>query len=132
MKKVINPEGIWKPEVSKGWVFSQGMEARGKRMIFVSGQGAFTPDGKVRAKGDVGSQTEFAIKSIRKILREAGADLEDVVKVTVYLRRVEDRPIVAEVRKKYFKGDFPASSLVGVELADKDMLVEIEAIAVCD
>jgi len=101
-------------------------------MIFVSGQGAFSPGGEVLAKGDVRSQTEHAIKSIRKVLRQAGSDLDDIVKVTVYLKRVEDRPTVAEVRRKYFKRDFPASSLVGVELASEDMLVEIEAIAVCD
>lgn len=130
MKSIINPGGMWKPDPSKGWTFSQGVQVEGKKMVFVSGQGAFDSEGNILAKGNVREQTKHAIEGIKRVLEEAGCSLDDVVKVTVYLKRIEDRSAVAEIRKQYFRKDFPASSLVAVQLANDDMLVEIEAIAV--
>ena len=131
-KKVLSPDGIWHPDPQKGWTFSQGIEARGKKLVFVSGQGAIDANGEVVGKGDIVSQTKKAIENIEAVLRKAGATLDDVVKVTVFLKNLEDREKVAEVRKDYFKKDFPASTLVGVQLALKGMLIEMDAIAVVD
>jgi 2-iminobutanoate/2-iminopropanoate deaminase len=64
-------------------------------------------------------------------LAAAGATLDDVVKVTVYLARCADRPKVNEVRQAYFGANRPASTLIGIgEFAIEGMLVEIEAVAV--
>ena len=64
-------------------------------------------------------------------LAAAGATLDDVVKVIVYLANVDDRPKVNEVRKAYFKDNKPASTLIEISrFAIEGMLIEIEAIAV--
>jgi 2-iminobutanoate/2-iminopropanoate deaminase len=68
---------------------------------------------------------------MRLALEAAGATLDDVVKVTVYLANVDDRPKVNEVRKAYFKDNKPASTLIGInQFAIDGMLIEIEAVAV--
>ena len=64
-------------------------------------------------------------------LAAAGATLDDVVKVTVYLGNVDDRQKVNEVRKEYFKDNKPASTLIQIsKFALDGMLIEIEAIVV--
>jgi len=64
-------------------------------------------------------------------LAASGATLEDVVKVTVYLANVDDRPKVNEVRKEYFRENKPSSTLIQISrFAIDGMLIEIEAIAV--
>ena len=59
----------------------------------------------------------------------AGATLNDVVQVTVFLRDASDRDKHAEIRARYFKEKPPASTLVGTDFIFKEMLVEINAIA---
>jgi len=131
-KKILKPVDTWNPDPKKGWAFSEGVEASGKSLVFVSGQGPFDANGEIVARGDVKGQTRQTLENMKKVLEEAHCTLDDVVKVTVYLRRIADRPAVAEVRMEYFKQNLPASTLVGVELSLQDMLVEIEGIAVSE
>jgi reactive intermediate/imine deaminase len=99
--------------------------------VYVSGQVALDPAGRLVAPGDVVGQTRQALDNVKTVLAAAGATLDDVVKVTVYLANVDDRPRVNEVRKAYFGANRPASTLVEVSrLAIAGLLVEIEAIAV--
>ena len=103
----------------------------GADLIFVSGQVALDAKGNVVGKGDVVGQTEQVLKNMQGVLETAGASLADVVKVTVFLRNMEHRNTVAEVRKRFFKDNLPASSLVEVnKLVHEDLLIEIEAVAV--
>jgi reactive intermediate/imine deaminase len=99
--------------------------------VYVSGQVALDAAGRLVAPGDVVGQTRQALDNVKTVLAAAGATLDDVVKVTVYLANVDDRPRVNEVRKAYFGANRPASTLVEVSrLAIAGLLVEIEAIAV--
>ncbi|MBI4256411.1 MAG: RidA family protein [Candidatus Rokubacteria bacterium] len=99
--------------------------------IYVSGQGAIAEDGTLVGRGDVATQTRKVLDNMTLALAAAGATLDDVVKVTVYLAHVDDRPKVNEVRKEYFKDNKPASTLIEISrFAIEGMLIEIEAIAV--
>jgi reactive intermediate/imine deaminase len=99
--------------------------------VYVSGQGALDETGKLVGRGDVVAQTRKVLDNMRLALEAAGATLDDVVKVTVYLADVDDRPKVNEVRQQYFKDNKPASTLIGInQFAIDGMLIEIEAIAV--
>lgn len=100
-------------------------------LIFASGQVAEDSEGNTVGKGDVVVQTEQVLKNLQNVLEASGASLADVVKVTVFLRNMEHRNAVAEVRKRFFKDNLPASTLVEVsKLAHQDWLIEIEAVAV--
>ncbi|KPK23354.1 MAG: hypothetical protein AMJ70_03705 [Dehalococcoidia bacterium SG8_51_3] len=101
------------------------------KQIYVSGQNGLRKDtqGRVLNEGDLEDQTRVALEKIETILANAGATLNDVVQVTVFLRDASDRDKHAEIRAKFFKEKQPASTLVGTDFIFKEMLVEINAIA---
>ena len=104
---------------------------RAGKLVFVSGQVAYGPDGGIVGVGDVEAQATQVMENLGTCLREAGARFEDVTKVTVFLVDMAHRGQVATVRERYFKGNNPASTLVQVAgLVHPDLLLEVEAIAV--
>jgi reactive intermediate/imine deaminase len=112
--------------------FSQAIaiEARG-RLVFVSGMTARRPDGKIIGIGDVEEQARQVCENLKSALEAAGASMDDVCRVDVYLRNIGDRERVNKVRRQFFRGPPPASTLVEVsKLASPEFLVEISAIAV--
>ena len=100
-------------------------------MVFVSGQVGRNAQGEV-AKGDIRAQTRQALENVKAVLEAAGATMDDIVKVTVFVTDVaEQYAPIHEVRAEFFKKDYPASTLVEIKaLAGPDLLIEIEAIAV--
>ncbi|MGH7319629.1 MAG: RidA family protein [Candidatus Rokuibacteriota bacterium] len=99
--------------------------------IYVSGQASLDVQGRLVGGGDVVAQTRQVLENLKTALAAAGATLDDVVKVTVYLAHCADRPKVNEVRQAYLGANKPASTLIGIsEFAIEGMLVEIDAVAV--
>ena len=97
-------------------------------LVFTSGQaGRNRETGKM---GDICDQARRCIGNISAILEAAGASLEDVVKVTVYLRDAEDANDFNDEYRKLMPEPLPARSSAYVGLKNPDMLVEMEAIAV--
>jgi len=96
--------------------------------IFVSGQAGFVDDRSKKVKG-IESQTKQCLENIKKILLAADLSLEDVIKVTIFLRRAEDFARMNEVYRSYFSERYPTRSTVVAELVIPDMLVEMECIA---
>lgn len=81
--------------------------------------------------GDVAAQTEQAMANIAMLLEEAGARLEDIVKIVVYLTDIRYREPVYRVMGRWLKGVFPVSTgLVVTALARPEWVVEIDATAV--
>ncbi|MBI4506451.1 MAG: RidA family protein [Chloroflexi bacterium] len=115
-------------------VFSQAtMVDSPRRLVFVSGMTSRDATGAVVHVGDIEAQTRQVLKNLKAVLAEAGATLDDVVKVTVFVRDIGDFRAIHEVRRAYFPKDPPASSMVEVSrLVDERMLIEIEAIAALD
>ena len=98
--------------------------------IFISGMLALDKHGALVGAGDVVKQAERIHEIIGAALKKAGAGFEDVVKVVVYVRRIEDRAAINTVRKRFFGESRPASTLVEVSaFVIPDALLEIEAIA---
>jgi reactive intermediate/imine deaminase len=117
---------------SPNGVFSQAttIEATG-RLVFVSGMTARTPDGGIAGVGDVREQTRQVCENVKAAVEAAGGTLEDVCRVDVYVRHLEDFAKIHEVRAQYFTEPLPASTMVEVsKLAHPDYLIEISAIAV--
>ncbi len=107
--------------------YSQGIKAG--NMIFVSGQIPFTAEGVV-AGDDIITQTHQSIKNIIAILEQAGATLDNVVKTTVLMKNMNDFVEMNKVYDEYFGGSKPARAAYEVARLPKDVLIEIEAIAV--
>ena len=99
--------------------------------IFVSGTVAWGEDGRLVGRGDVYAQAKQAISNIEKALIEAGASLNDVVRTRIYLTDISRLEEAARAHGEAFGEIRPASSMIEVSaLAEPQMLVEIEAVAV--
>lgn len=99
-------------------------------LLFVSGIVAVDCDGSLVGGDDVVAQTRQVFENMRAVLAAAGCDFEDVVKVTILLTDVDDRPLINPVRQEVFGETRPASTLVEVpRLAVDGAKVEIECVA---
>jgi len=107
--------------------YSQAIKANG--FVFVSGQVAIDPVTNTLLSGDIGFQTDRVLKNVRGILTAAGSNLEKVVRATVFLKNMNDFAAMNEVYGKYFTSAPPARSTVEVARLPKDVLVEIDVIA---
>jgi 2-iminobutanoate/2-iminopropanoate deaminase len=102
---------------------------RGNGLVFVSGQVAIDPATQQVIEGDVAEQTERVLKNLTAILQAAGTSLEKVVRSTVFLKNMGDFTAMNEVYGKFFTSAPPARSTVEVARLPKDVLVEIDVIA---
>ena len=100
-------------------------------IIFTTGQIAMDRNGNVLYPNDPAKQAEFVFENLQKILSQAEASLDDVVKATIFVTDMNDFAEISKVRNKYFKNSEPVSTLVEVKKLVKDgCRVEIEVIAV--
>ena len=107
--------------------YSQAIRAQG--LIFTSGQVAIDPATKQVIAGDIGAQTDRVLKNLAAILQASGSSLEKVLRCTVFLKNMGDFAAMNEVYGRYFKQAPPARSTVEVARLPKDVLVEIDVIA---
>ncbi|MBQ8148577.1 MAG: RidA family protein [Lachnospiraceae bacterium] len=123
MKKVISTD---KAPAAIG-PYSQAIEVNG--MIFTSGVIPIDPATNTLVEGDITVQAKQAIGNLAALLKEAGSSCESVIKTTVFIKDMNDFGKVNEIYSEFFKGECPARSCVEVARLPKDVLIEIEAIA---
>lgn len=97
--------------------------------VFTAGQIALDPKSMEIVEGDVSAQTEQVMKNLEAILAAAGSSLQRVVKTTVFLKDMGNFAAMNEIYGRHFGGHKPARSTVEAARLPKDVLVEIEAIA---
>ncbi len=107
--------------------YSQAIKANG--FVFVSGQVAIDPATQEVVEGGVSAQTERALKNVSGILAAGGSEMAKVVRSTVFLKSMDDFAAMNAVYGKYFTSAPPARSTVEVARLPKDVLVEIDVIA---
>ena len=110
--------------------YSQGIKAG--KTIYVSGQIPIDPATGEFAGQDIETQTRRSLTNIQNILKEAGADMSDVVKTTVLLKDIADFAAMNKVYAEFFTEPYPARAAFQVAAIPKGALVEIEAVAVTD
>jgi len=108
--------------------YSQGIKAKGE-MIFISGQIPFTADGKL-AGDDIESQTHQALKNVIAVVTAAGGNSDNIVKTTVLMKDLSDFGKMNEIYNNYLGVSKPARAAYQVVRLPKEVLIEIEAIAV--
>ncbi len=107
--------------------YSQAIDAGS--LLFISGQIPVNPETGAVAEG-ITAQTAQSIANIKAILAEAGLTIDNVVKTTVFLADMNDFAAMNAVYAENFTSPFPARSAVAVRELPKQVLVEIEVIAV--
>ncbi|MFZ0705651.1 MAG: RidA family protein [Candidatus Korobacteraceae bacterium] len=107
--------------------YSQAIKANG--FVFVSGQIAFDPATQQIIDGDVAAQTDRVLQNLSAILTAAGSSLAQVVKTSVFLKYMDNFGAMNEVYARYFGDAPPARSTVAAAGLPRDVLVEIDVIA---
>ena len=102
---------------------------RTQSLIFTSGQIAIDPATQQVIAGDVSAQTDRVLQNLAAILKESGSNLGNVLRCTVFLKNMSDFAAMNDVYGRYFKENPPARSTVEVARLPKDVLVEIDVIA---
>lgn len=130
-KIAINPEGLFQ---SRQYGFSQAVSTSGGRTVYFSGQVAWDEDQKIIGAGDLHAQTIQSLKNLELGISVSGGSMSDVVSLRIYIRHdvIDMGGFIRDGLLEFFPGDSPpAATWIGVpSLADKDFLIEIEAVAV--
>ena len=106
---------------------------RNGNMLHTAGQVALDLQGNPVGKGDIAAQAEQVFANLKGVVEAAGGTMANIAKITIYTTNLAYRPIIADVRARYFPTDPPASTfLVISSLAEPGFLLEVEAIAVLD
>ncbi len=108
--------------------YSQAIEVNGT--LYVSGQIPFIPETMTCVSDDVQEQTKQSLENLKAIIEEAEYTLNDVVKCGVFIKDMNDFPLINEIYAQYFSENKPARACVEVARLPKDVKVEIECIAV--
>jgi 2-iminobutanoate/2-iminopropanoate deaminase len=123
MKKVISTP---KAPAAIG-PYSQAIEVNG--MVYTSGVIPVNPESGAIPEGSK-AQAEQALTNLSNLLEAAGTSMDNVVKTTVFIKEMDDFGTINEVYAGFFTGTFPARSCVEVARLPKDVLLEIEAVAI--
>ncbi len=109
--------------------YAQAIKANG--FVFTSGQIPIDPATGNVVAGGIEEQAAQVLNNLREVLNTTGAGFQDVVKTTVFIKDMNDFPKLNAVYAQYFTQPYPARSTVEVARLPKDVLVEIESVAVC-
>ena len=124
-----NSDKVW---LSPGYPMSQAVVEPDGRRVHLTGQVAWDKDFNVLHVGDAAAQTRAAFENITNVLAAMGGSLDDIVALTTFYVREEDKDAITEARRSILKAEFgPATT--GIQVAkiwDDDLLVEIVATAV--
>ena len=128
-KKVLNPKDF--TQIMGAYSHGITVDIGNSKIIFVTGQIAMDSKGEPVAPKDIKAQTEFIFQNIEKILGEAKASLDDVVKAVIYVKDISKFKEISAIRDKYFKISKPVSTLVEISNTVKEGCdIEIEVIAI--
>lgn len=122
MKKIVSTENA--PQAIGP--YSQGTIYNG--LVYTSGQISIDPKTQQFIDGDIIEQTSLVLKNLREILLAANSSLDNAVKVTIFLKDMNDFATVNQIYSEYFTTS-PSRSTVEVKRLPKDALIEVECIA---
>ena len=126
MKKIINTTGAPAPIGP----YSQAVQYG--NTLYLSGQIAIDPASGELMLDSIHAETHQVMKNISALLAEAGAEFSQVIKTGIFLKSMDDFPLVNEVYGSYFESDFPARETVAVRTLPKDVNIEISMIVGMD
>ena len=107
--------------------YSQAIKTNG--IIYTSGQIALTPNGELIPR-DIKLQTKQVLTNLKNLLEDSDSGLQHVIKTTIFLENIDDFGVVNVIYADYFEDHKPARSTVAVKTLPKNVLIEIEAIAI--
>jgi enamine deaminase RidA (YjgF/YER057c/UK114 family) len=107
---------------------ASGVKVSGGSFILVSGAVAWDEAGRIVGRGDIRAQGRQAFENLKRVYAEAGATLDNIVKLNVYLTDRSQRLPMVEIRNEYLRHNPPSTTVVVAGLVEEDLLVEVDAI----
>ena len=126
MKKIIHTQQA--PQAIG--TYSQAVKVA--NTIYLSGQIPLVPETMQIIAGGIAAQISQVFENLQAVALAANADLNDMVKLNVFLTDLADFPLVNEIMAKYFKEPYPARAAIGISALPKGALVEMDGILVID
>lgn len=103
---------------------------RSGNMLYISGQVGIDPDSAQIVGPGFAEQAHQALKNVRALVENAGFSMHDIIKITVFLTRLEDFSELNTIYREYFSEPYPTRSTVGISLQPASLLIEIEGVAI--
>lgn len=110
--------------------YSQAVSITGGSTIYLSGQIPLMPETMEMVQGDISAQIHQIFKNLLAVCKAANGDLNDIVKLNVYLTDLNNFSVVNEIMETYFEQPFPARAAVGINELPKGALVEMDGVMV--
>lgn len=107
--------------------YSQGIAF--DRLVFISGQIPIDPATGELVGGSIENQAHRVFKNLEGVLTAAGSDFGKALKITIFLKNIDDFAKINSVYTEYFKEPFPARAVVEISRLPKDAVIEADAIA---
>jgi reactive intermediate/imine deaminase len=127
----INVQYLNPPALSTPTGYTHVVQVHGGRTIYIAGQVALDKSGNLVGKGDFAAQTTQVFENLKSALSAGGATFDNLVKVTTFVTDMSQMQTLRSIRAKYYGKNALASTLVQItKLANDDLMIEIEAIAV--
>jgi len=124
-KQTVQPQSLSTPASA----YSPGLQVEAQRLVFTSGQVPEDAEGNLVGEGDFEAQARQVFANIRAIMQQAGGDLSNVVKLTVFLTDMANFPTYSKIRGELLSKPYPVSTLVQVSsLVLPEWMIEVEAI----
>jgi len=98
--------------------------------VYLSGQIPLVPETMALVSDDFTAQAHQVFKNLDAVVKAAGGSLKDIVKLNIYLTKLENFPLVNEVMSEYFSKPYPARAAIGINQLPKDSLIEADGVAV--
>ncbi len=108
--------------------YSQAVEVNG--IVYTSGVIPIDPATNTLVEGDIKVQATQTLSNLIALLEASGANADSVIKTTVFIKNMDEFAIINEIYSTFFTGNCPARSCVEVARLPKDVLIEVEAIAI--
>jgi len=110
--------------------YSQAVAVTGGTTVYLSGQIPLVPETMEMVEGDISVQIHQVFKNLTAVCKAAGGDLNNIVKLNIFLTDLGNFPIVNEVMAQYFAQPYPARAAVGIKELPKAAQVEMDAVLV--
>ena len=112
--------------------YSQAVCTTGGSTIYLSGQIPLIPESMKMIEGDISDQIHQVFKNLNAVCQQAGGNLNDIVKLNIFLTDLNNFPVVNEIMAQYFDQPYPARAAVGINELPKGAQVEMDGIMVIE
>ncbi len=112
--------------------YSQAVHVTGGSTIYLSGQIPLVPETMEMIDGDISTQINQVFKNLTAVCKASGGNLNDIVKLNIFLTDLNNFPIVNEIMAQYFDKPYPARAAVGINELPKGSQVEMDGVMIIE